>query len=164
MEFHLNPADKPRDYFIRKATQDDLDQLVNLENQCFTSDKMSRRSYQTLLKKSSADIIIAELNHIIIASATIFYRKNSLTARLYSIAVDNHYRKHGIAAVLCDRVEQLAKQHGCNCITLEVRVDNQPAIQFYKKHLYETFGMYEQFYEDGTDAMRMKKILGDPSA
>lgn len=143
----------------RKASLFDLSQLVTLENICFTSDKMSRRSYQNLLKKNSAEITVIEANNSIIASATVFYRKNSKTARIYSIAVDPKHRKSGIASSLCETIEKQAALRECQTIQLEVRPDNLPAIQFYKKNGYEIFDSYKQFYEDGSDAIRMRKSI-----
>jgi ribosomal protein S18 acetylase RimI-like enzyme len=147
------------DLIIRNALPTDLDQLVLLENACFTSDKMSRQSYRTLLKKKSAAIIVGEVDNIMIASATLFFRKNSTKARLYSIAVHPTYRKFGIAATLCQQLEKVAQQHSCHSILLEVRTDNTNAIQFYEKNGYKVFDTYTAFYEDGLDALRMQKQI-----
>jgi ribosomal protein S18 acetylase RimI-like enzyme len=47
----------------------------------------------------------------------------------------------------------------CHEIRLEVRKDNHRAIKFYEKNGYESFGEYKNFYEDGADALRMRKML-----
>lgn len=147
------------DIRIRKANINDLDQLVDFENACFTSDKMSRESYRSLLKKSSADIFIIELDHQTIGSATLFYRKNSPKARIYSFGIHAIHRERGLAAALHQMLEKSAKQRGCTSLFLEVRADNVKAIQFYKKHGYEAFGNISEFYEDGMCALRMKKSI-----
>jgi ribosomal-protein-alanine N-acetyltransferase len=144
---------------IRKADLSDLDTLVAFENHCFTQDLMSRKSFYELLKKNSSDILIAEINNQIAGSATLFFRKNSTVARVYSIAVDTQYHGKGVAVELYTALENAAIKRGCTEIMLEVRIDNPRAIHFYKKHHYETFATYTKFYEDGTDALRMKKIL-----
>lgn len=144
---------------IRPATLSDLDQLIDLENQCFVTDKMSQRNYRELLKKQSANIEVAIQDNDIIASAILLFRKNSRQARIYSIAVMEAFRGQGIAKQLCDILEKNARLRDCNEIILEVRPDNQAAIQFYQKNLYTVFGEYPQFYEDGANALRMRKEL-----
>jgi ribosomal-protein-alanine N-acetyltransferase len=148
-----------QDAIIRQANLHDLNSLVAFENASFSSDRMSRSSFLHALTHTTSKIIIAELNGEVIGSAAIFFRKNSKRARLYSIAVHPDYQGKGVSNALYATIEQLIIKHQCNELRLEVRIDNPRAIQFYKKHSYEIFGTIHQFYEDGTDALRMKKIL-----
>ena len=144
---------------IRKATHNDLNGLLDLENQCFTSDKMNRQNFQRLLSQSTAEIFIAEDNNQIIGAIIGLYRKNSQQARMYSLAVSPAHRHSGIAQKLCALLEKQAVKRHCTRIVLEVRTDNYAAIRFYQKNGYENFAIYTKFYEDGTDGLRMKKTL-----
>ena len=144
---------------IRPATRNDLDGLLDLESQCFTSDKMHRRNFQALLTKSTVDILVAEVKNKIIGCVIVLYRKNSTQARMYSLAVLPLYRRSGIAQKLCAALEKQASKRKCTSVVLEVRTDNHSAIRFYQKNGYENFAIYTKFYEDGTDALRMKKNL-----
>ncbi|MEO8401540.1 MAG: N-acetyltransferase [Gammaproteobacteria bacterium] len=144
---------------IRQATLNDLDQLVALENQCFAADKMSRQNFRDLLTKQSAIITLATKDNNLIGSAVVLFRKNSHQARMYSLAVSPVFRKRGTAHQLCIHIEKSALARGCDTMILEVRVNNLPAIHFYQKNGYEKFAIYSKFYEDGTDALRMKKLL-----
>lgn len=146
-------------FIIRKAKPTDLDALVELENICFTHDKMSRQSYRSLLNKNSAEILAVESNNKIIGSAAIFFRKSSNQARLYSIAIHPGHRQAGIANALREAMEKTILSRQCTAITLEVHKNNIAAINFYKKHGYELIGTYSNYYEDGGDALRMKKNL-----
>jgi ribosomal-protein-alanine acetyltransferase len=146
---------------LRHATANDLDDLVNLENTCFTSDKIPRRNFRDLLAKSTVDILIAEIDNKIIGCTIIFYRNNSFKARIYSLAVHPLHRRFGIAYRLLKQAEELALKRHCTLIVLEVRTDNHPAISFYQKNGYEAFSRYANFYEDGADALRMKKGIYD---
>jgi len=142
---------------FRLAKPHDLDGLVDLENECFTSDKMQRRHYRELLKKNSAQIIIAEHLNKIIGCAVILFRKNSSRARIYSLAVHSSYRGSGIAKKISSLIEEETKKRHCSEIVLEVRTNNTAAIRFYQKNGYEIFDTQTKFYEDGTDALRMRK-------
>lgn len=144
---------------LRQAVLTDLNQLVELENHCFTEDRMQRQHFRALLNKTSADIYIAESNQQIIGAAIVLFRKNSTQARIYSLAVHPTHRRSGVAERLCTALEKNAIKRGCETIVLEVRKQNLPAIHFYQKNHYEIFATYVKFYEDGMDALRMKKYL-----
>jgi ribosomal protein S18 acetylase RimI-like enzyme len=47
---------------------------------------------------------------------------------------------------------------------LEVRVDNVAAIRLYERRGYEVVGVTDDFYEDGSDALRMRKRLRGDAA
>ena len=145
--------------FIRHAIPQDLLNLLALENECFTEDKLSQRNFRDLLTKKSVAILIAEINQNLIGCAVVFFRKNSQKARLYSLAVSPSFRHHGIAKKLSDEIEKIARDRHCTSLILEVRPDNLSAIAFYEKQNYEIFGTYIKFYEDGADALRMHKDL-----
>jgi ribosomal protein S18 acetylase RimI-like enzyme len=143
----------------RLAQRTDLDALLAIEAACFTCDQLSRRSFLHLLSSPSAEIWILAANQRIIGYGLLFFRKNSQKARLYSIAIQETHRQRGGAATLNAILEKRALSRGYDRIILEVRVDNTAAITFYKKHAYRVFGKYNRFYEDGTDALRMEKLL-----
>ena len=144
---------------IRKATIADLDSLLILENECFTSDRISRASYRNLLLKQTAEILIATHQQKTIGCAILLFRKQSKKARLYSLAVDKAFRHHGIAIILNEACEKNVRKRSCNKIVLEVRPDNQPAIRFYQKQNYVLSEKFPNFYEDGSEAFRMVKNL-----
>ncbi len=148
-----------KNIIIRPAQLLYLDDLVKLEESCFTTDRMSRSNIQHLLKSSSAIILAIIKADLLIGSATLFFRKKSTTVRLYSFAIHNDYRHQGLAAQLNAAIEIYATKRDCNTIVLEVRPDNIAAIRFYLKQGYVIFGRYSKFYEDGTDALRMEKII-----
>ncbi|HEX5340744.1 MAG TPA: ribosomal-protein-alanine acetyltransferase, partial [Gammaproteobacteria bacterium] len=45
---------------IRDATVNDLDSLVRLEQRCFDSDRLSRRSFRYMILRSHACLIVDE--------------------------------------------------------------------------------------------------------
>lgn len=145
---------------IRQATPSDISQLVILENECFTTDKLSHSHYRHLVATPSADVLVVEDQNIIIASAVLLYRKNSNAARIYSLAVKTTHRQQGVAKNLYEAMEISAAKRYSDCIILEVHPENTPAIRFYHQQGYVEFGTYERFYECGSDAIRMRKELG----
>lgn len=152
---------------VRAAGLNDLNDLVALEDACFTSDKMSRRAFRHALTRGHGAMLIA---HDPAGKATgyalvLFSRGHSL-ARLYSIAVDPARRGEGYGRALLAAVEEAARSEGCAYLRLEVRDDNHEAQALYKAQGYRPFGRYEHYYDDAEDALRMEKPLGshlDPS-
>lgn len=143
---------------LRFAHPRDIPALLALENSCFKSDRFNDQQFRYLIVQSNALVVVVEKMSKIIAYAVVLFRKNSSLARLYSIAVDPTYQKRGVALLIYKFVEHHTSKH-CNQIRLEVRKDNRRAIHFYKKNGYQPFGQYDNFYTDGEDALRMKKML-----
>ena len=82
----MNPTPAPR---TRRALPQDAALLSDLENRTFDADRISLRSFRTLLKRDTALVLIAERDGGIAGYALLLFRRNTTTARLYSIAVDS---------------------------------------------------------------------------
>lgn len=141
------------------AVLDDLEGICALEAACFDTDIVSKRQYRHLIRSPSALVAIVRDGKRVAAIAVYLFRKGSDKARIYSLAVHPEYRRHGLAATLCSYCEKLCRKRGCCEVRLEVKWDNASAIQFYLKNHYVEFGRYVAFYEDGKDAIRMKRSL-----
>ena len=51
-------------------------------------------------------------------------------------------------------VEAELRQAGCDYILLEVAVDNEPALKFYKKHGYSVLKVLPRYYLDSIDGLQ----------
>ena len=154
---HFNFSMTTQKISIEKATKQNLQALVEIENACFTTDRFTQQQYRYYLSSPSILVLIAKKNQVIAGSAVILFRKNSKKIRIYSIAVLPEYQHHGIAQALHDAIEVIATKRRCTELHLEVKKDNTPALQFYLKNTYQLFGEYKKYYEDGKDALRMRK-------
>ena len=145
---------------IRQAKIDDLAMLVQLEER-FPTDRLSRANLGRLLRHGHASVWVCEQDGVLAGNAVVLYRRGTSVARLYSLVVHPDYLRRGIARALLVAAESEAGKRGCRDLRLEVRPDNFPAIRLYRKEGYAVTGAAEKFYEDGTDALRMRKNL-DP--
>lgn len=84
-------------------------------------------------------------------------RVQSGSGDLASLAVHPDFRKRGAGAALLAATEDRIKGYGINEITLEVRKTNLPGLGFWGKMGFIPFGTFPGFYEDGEDAIRMRK-------
>jgi len=144
---------------LREASLLDLDQLVELEQRCFASDRMSKRSFKHQLQQEHNLLLVAEQGARLIAYALVFMRQGASLARLYSIAVAPDAHGMGLGRQVLDAVEQEAAEAGRMFMRLEVRRDNQAAINLYQRMGYRQFGLYTDYYEDHADALRFQKRI-----
>jgi ribosomal-protein-alanine acetyltransferase len=142
---------------LRRARPGDLAALVALEQQAFTTDRLSRRQYRRHLHSASATLLVAAAGRRLLGKALVFFRRGSHRARLYSIAVHAQARGRGVGTALLRAAERAARARGCSTLSLEVRADNARAIRWYERHGYRRFGAHPGFYEDGADAWRYAK-------
>ena len=147
------------DIRIRPATEEDLVSLVRLEERCFDTDRMSKRSFRAQIHSDHNLLLVAELEGRVMGYILIFMRLGVSLARLYSVAVDPDSHGLGIGNRLMDAAEQQAAQAGRIFMRLEVRKDNDSAIALYKRRGYRQFGFYEDYYEDHTPALRFQKRI-----
>lgn len=149
---------------VRPATVEDLAQLVMLEEACFTADRLSRRSFYHLLRKGHALFRVAELpDGQLLGYALVLLHGTSSLSRLYSLAVLPGQRGAKLGARLLLEVEEAARDEGCAYVRLEVRRDNAAAIALYHRAGYRDIGVWNAYYDDHVDALRMeKRLVGGP--
>lgn len=144
---------------IRDATVNDLDALVRLEQRCFDSDRLSRRSFRYMILRSHARLIVDEAGGGLRGYALVLYLRGTSLARLYSIATDPSHRGQGTGRALLMAAEDAAREHGAVSMRLEIRSDNHVAERLYHAAGYRQFGTYADYYADHADALRMAKSL-----
>lgn len=144
---------------IRFATLADIDALVRLENDCFQTDRLSRRSFRYMLTKAHAITLVEESEELVRGYVLVLFNEGTSLARLYSIAVDQRFRGHGIARGLVEAVEAASIEEDGVYMRLEIRRDNQASIALFRKMGYRQFGTYSDYYEDHMEALRFQKSL-----
>lgn len=148
---------------IRRAKLNDAATLERIEAVSFDSDRLSRRSLNHHLQSETADVLLAETAGAAVGYAMMFYRRGTSVGRLYSIATLAEARGKGVARALMAACERAARKRGCAVLRLEVRPDNAAAIRLYGALGYVVFGRHENYYEDGTPALRFDKPLAGHS-
>ncbi|QGN35789.1 ribosomal-protein-alanine N-acetyltransferase [Microlunatus sp. Gsoil 973] len=70
-------------------------------------------------------------------------------------------RRRGIGRRLMTAGLELAAGRGVQEMILEVRTDNESAIALYRSYGFEQFSVRKDYYGPGSDAMIMRRPLGD---
>lgn len=141
------------------ATPDDIDDLVSIEERCFQSDRISRRSFRHLITRGHARTLLARREGQLLGYVIVLFSRGTTMARVYSIAVAPEARGKGMGRQLMEAAEAAAKANACSEIRLEVRQDNDAAIRLYRLLGYKPFGLLSNYYEDHQDALRFHKSI-----
>ena len=79
-------------------------------------------------------------------------------ADMMNIAVAPDFRRMGVAANLIGELVNRLKANRVNCLTLEVRASNEPAIALYQKFGFEQVGRRPNYYRNPKeDALILRK-------
>lgn len=143
---------------IRQARIEDLSALVEIENACFSSDILSRRSLQRFIQPGPHELRVAICEQQVVGYVLVLYRTGTSLARLYSIAVLKHHRGRGIAKQLLESAEESGRDQNCAFMRLEVEEGN-PAAHLYESIGYRKIDRIPDYYQNHNTALRMEKRI-----
>jgi len=144
---------------IRHSSLRDLDSVCELEKQ-FGAEAFNRRSLRRFIMNGSLLVFADNFDHVI-GSAILLRRNNSNNVRLYSFIVDQKFRGKGVGQSYLHAL--LQRDMGASRMNLEVSEANLPAIGLYTKAGFQPFQRHENYYRDGSAAIKMFKILKENS-
>ena len=144
---------------IRPVNENDIPALWQLEQDCFQSDRLSRRRFRHWVSASHRVFLVAEQDQKILGYCLVILHRGTRLARLYSLALSRDARGTGLGRELLVAAENGAARRGRLFMRLEVATDNYPAIRLYEKSGYVVFATAPDYYEDHRDALRMQKRI-----
>jgi ribosomal protein S18 acetylase RimI-like enzyme len=167
------PAGAMSRFSIRSAAAADLDGLLALENDCFASDRLTRRQFRYMLARAQAVMLVAaatpaatgEQGPAPLATAgllgyvLVLFNRATSVARLYSIAVAAAARGQGVGRELVEAAEQATWDAERAYLRLEIRRDNLASQRLFEGLGYRRFGVLSDYYEDHMEALRYEKQL-----
>ncbi len=143
---------------IRKVTENDLDEILQIEQELFRGPWKREDFLYELDGNPYAVFAVLEEDGEIAGYADWWIMFEQ--AQLANIAVRKKYQKKGFGRLLLDEALRSAESHGCENMTLEVRVSNEAAIRLYENSGFIIANKRKNYYEDGEDAWLMIKPLG----
>ena len=135
-------------------TLDDLEQMKDT----LYSDYDNFWSYNILkqeLENDKTKYIIARENNEIVGFAGILIIFDE--ANLNNIVVKKSCRGRGIGGELLETLIDLCSDLNLKTFTLEVNVENVPAIKLYEKFGFKNLGIRKKYYDNISDAYIMSK-------
>ena len=143
---------------IIKMNESHVSQIAELEKLCF-SDAWSENSIRSeLSNKLSLWLVAVDGDRVAgyIGSQTVLG-----WADMMNLCVSPDYRRQGIGEQLTMELERQLREEKVECLTLEVRVSNAPAITLYEKLGFQQVGKRPRYYEKPReDALILRKEFG----
>lgn len=140
---------------IRQMKKEDILQLAELEKLCF-SDPWSVSAFEYELKNPLSLWLVAADGETVagyVGSQTVMDESDMM-----NIAVAPAYRRQGIAEQLIASMIEGLQQRQSRCLTLEVRISNEPAIALYQKLGFLQVGRRPGYYRNPReDALILRK-------
>jgi len=141
-------------YRIRPAGPFDLDEIARIESECFpipwkreffASEIVEPHRYIRVLVRDDGES--PRIGGYLFAVA--LYEEFHIN----KIATDVRLRKQGYGRSLLEDALARARSAGSTAITLEVRVSNLAAREFYKNYAFTEAYRRRAYYQDGEDAL-----------
>ena len=136
---------------IRRATVLDAKQIAELDNRMFVDSLEYDFIYNDLSNNPFAYYFVYEIEGIIIGYINCWVTDNT---EILNFCVDDKYQKQGIGTLLYNEVEKIAN----GIISLEVRVSNLNAINFYLNKGFEKACIRKSYYSNGENAILMVRM------
>ena len=133
---------------FRRAIPDDAPGIAALEEAIFP-DAWDYRSVMDLITTEGAMCFTASEGGRVIAY--VIGRLIAPEGEIYRVAVDEAYRKRGIAYRLLDYAIKTSRGKGLESVFLEVRSMNTPAINLYRAYGFTEVGRRKGYYRNPTD-------------
>lgn len=144
---------------IRRAEEEDVREIAGLEAVCFEGENpWSKGAFRNeIVDNHDRTLYLIALDGDRITGYMGVWRILD-EGHITNVAVSPEYRRNHIAEALISEMIRQTSEGGTTSWTLEVRVDNDPAIRLYEKMGFRPEGVRPGYYEyDGTDALIMWK-------
>ena len=142
---------------IVKLTEEHLDSVLKIENECF-SHPWSRQSLENELNNPASVFFAATEN-----SEVIGYIGMSAVideGYIFNVAVTENYRRKGIGSALINELVTYCRKNNFAFVTLEVRESNRGAVSLYSDFGFIKVGERANYYRDPAEnAVLMTKFF-----
>ena len=143
---------------IRRMDLLDIDKIVALEQELFSSPWDKEAFYYELEKNAFSTILVLEDELEIIGYIGMWILGDQ--TQITTLGIKKAYQGNGYAKKLMDKCEEITKMMGYANINLEVRISNQRAIRLYEKCGFKIVAIRKNYYQDNhEDAYLMIKEM-----
>ena len=144
---------------IRPMQISDLPKVLEIEQNLFPSDAWTEQLFLGELAEvpNSRAVSVFELAGEVIGYASLRFVDRE--GDVNTIAVAKEYQGNGFGKQLLDWMLETAKLNGVKELFLDVRADNQAAINLYQKEGFDRIDVRRNYYENKIDALVLRKKL-----
>jgi ribosomal-protein-alanine N-acetyltransferase len=134
---------------IEMMTVDDIDNVVEVENNCFSIPWSKASFLREVENNEIALYLVAKIENKAVGYIGVWRIIDE--GHITNVAVHSDYRGLGIGSMLVSELLSLCKKDGINSFTLEVRKSNEIAQKLYRKYGFEERGIRKKYYEDNKE-------------
>ena len=139
---------------ITKVNVNDLDQIIEIEKKFFNGIEFyNKASLTNMVDNKDVIFIKAVESNKILGYLIAYYLTDHID--LYQIAVDRSSQRKGIATKLEEKLREKKLP-----ICVEVSQSNTSAVAFYEKNGYNIIKVLNNYYENNSPALLMRKEYG----
>ncbi len=142
---------------VRPFLRRHLERVLTIENACFPDEPYPRELFLELYQENARYFFVALRERRIVGYVVASHGEGS--AEVVSIAVLPEHRRAGLATSLLRHTISRLRRARVAVLTLMVRIDNLPAIRFYRRMGFRAAGRIARYYEDRSDGLLMRKRL-----
>ncbi len=142
---------------IRNFRESDLDRVLDIAASSLSeyySESLILDLYQEWPQAFFVYTVGKEIEGFLIGS-----KFSPTEGRILILAVDQRFRNMGVGGALMKAFMDLCSRNNFMSVKLEVRTDNDNAINFYRKRGFVVTSRLKAYYSDSSDAYTMWKIL-----
>ena len=153
---------------LRKYRAEDFKRLLEIDQVCFIEGIAYNADELRYFLGMPTAITLVAVNEghnqksivgFIIADRFRQRRATRMMGRIITIDVAPGKQHGGVGTLLLTAAENQLRDAGCDYVSLETAVDNEPALRFYKKHGYSVLRVLPRYYLDSIDGLLMGKKL-----
>ena len=149
---------------LRPYRARDFHRLLEIDHECFAEGiAYPEEAMRYFVKQNSAITLVgtegARIQGFVIADALKPRRAARSMGHIITIDVMPQARGRNLGSMLLAAGEEELRKAGCSFVALEVAVDNERALRFYKKHGYSVLKVLPRYYRDEIDGLLMGKKL-----
>ncbi len=137
---------------IEPMREEHLPEVMRIERRVFQPG-WSEEAFRRDLRNPAALYLILRMDGKIVGYAGGWFIVDEF--HITNIAVEPEYQQQGFGRRLLHRLLATARERGMRRATLEVRANNTPAQNLYKKFGFRPVGIRKRYYDDGEDALIM---------
>ncbi|KRM40918.1 ribosomal protein ala-acetyltransferase [Lactobacillus hamsteri DSM 5661 = JCM 6256] len=141
---------------VMQATDNDIPGLLILEKQVYSGQTpWSSFSFESELKKrkNSLYLVVYQASTLVAFIGARFYSRET---HITNIAVAPQFQGQHIGKRLMELMIDRARENDNECVSLEVRIDNEIAKKLYRSLGFEEIFIRKNYYQDThTDAINM---------
>ncbi len=146
---------------IREMRPEDIDQVLRINEECFTTDAWSRKAFEREFELDYSYPFVLEEDGKIMGYAVVWKVLDDVS--IMSFAIDRSLWGKGYGKRLLSFIIEYFKGEA-KSITLDVRRSNLRAIRLYKSMGFKIVAERPRYYSDGENAFQMGLELEERDA